>query len=52
MTHPQTLNAEKWEIQPRPVAYLGAIRPQPPENKTPTASLTPVLLLSNPINLL
>jgi len=52
MTNPQTLIAEKGQSQPRPAAYLGAIRPQPPENTTPTASATPVLLLSNPINLL
>ena len=46
MTDPQTLIAEKGENRQRPAAYLGAIRPQPPENATP------VLLLSNPINLL
>ena len=52
MTKAQTLIAEKEESQRRPAAYLGALRPQPPENTTPTASVTPVLLLSNPINLL
>ncbi len=52
MTDPQTLIAEKGENRQRPAAYLGAIRPQPPENAMPTASMTPVLLLSNPINLL
>jgi hypothetical protein len=46
MTNPQTLIAEKGQSQPRPAAYLGAIRPQPPGNAKP------VLLLSNPINLL
>jgi hypothetical protein len=46
MTDPQTLIAKKGQSLPRPAAYLGAIRPQPPENPTP------VLLLSNPINLL
>jgi hypothetical protein len=46
MTDPQTLIAEKAQSPLRPAAYLGAIRPQPPTNATP------VLLLSNPINLL
>ena len=46
MTNPQTLIAEKGQSQPRPAAYLGAIRPQPPGNAKP------VLILSNPINLL
>jgi hypothetical protein len=52
MTYPQILIAEKGQSLPRPAAYLGALRPQPPENTTPTAPVTPVLLLSNPINLL
>jgi hypothetical protein len=46
MTKAQTLIAEKEESQRRPAAYLGALRPQPPENTTPA------LLLSNPLNLL
>ena len=52
MIKAQTLIAEKGQSQRRPAAYLGALRPQPPENTTLTASATPVLLLSNPINLL
>jgi hypothetical protein len=50
MIKAQTLIAEKGQSQRRPTAYLGALRPQPPENTTPTASVTSVLLLSNPIN--
>jgi hypothetical protein len=46
MIYPKTQIAEKGQSRPRPAAYLGASRPQPPENATP------VLLLSNPINLL
>jgi hypothetical protein len=46
MTNAQALIAEKGQSRPRPAAYLGAIRPQSPENAKP------VLLLSNPINLL
>jgi hypothetical protein len=52
MIKAQTLIAEKRQSQRRPAAYLGALRPQPPENTTPKASANPVLLLSNPINLL
>jgi len=52
MTIAQILIAEKGQSLPRPAAYLGAIRPQPPENTTPTASVTSALLLSKPINLL
>jgi hypothetical protein len=52
MTIAQILIAEKGQSLPRPAAYLGAIRPQTPENMTPTALLPSVLLLSNPINLL
>jgi len=52
MTELQNPIAIKGQSQPRPAAYLGAIRPQPPKNTTPTASATPAFLLSNPINLL
>ena len=52
MIKAQNLIAKKGESQRRPAAYLGAVRPQPPENTIPTASVTSVLLLSNPINLL
>jgi hypothetical protein len=52
MIKAQTLIAEKGQSQRRPTAYLGALRPQPPENTTPTASVTSALLLSKPINLL
>jgi hypothetical protein len=46
MTNTQTLIAEKGQSRPRPAAYLGATRPQPPGNAKP------VLILSNPTNLL
>ena len=52
MTDPKNLIAEKGQSLPRPAAYLGAIRPQPPKNTLSTASRPSVLLLSNPINLL
>jgi hypothetical protein len=52
MIYPKTPIAKKGQSRPRPAAYLGAIRPQSPENATPSASVTTVLILSNPINLL
>ena len=43
MIKAQTLIAEKGQSQRRPAAYLGATPPAP-ENTTPTASVTSVLL--------